>query len=68
MVRANRLGGDREKADATYAGVPGPLTADDIADCIAWAVTRPWNVNIDQIVVRPRAQAAQHRLYREDPK
>jgi NADP-dependent 3-hydroxy acid dehydrogenase YdfG len=63
----NRLGGDEVKAAAMYAGVPGPLSADDIADCIAWAATRPWNVNIDQIVVRPRAQAAQHRLYREDP-
>jgi NADP-dependent 3-hydroxy acid dehydrogenase YdfG len=63
----NRLGGDAAKAAATYAGVPGPLSADDVADCIAWAATRPWNVNIDQIVVRPRAQAAQHRLYREDP-
>jgi NADP-dependent 3-hydroxy acid dehydrogenase YdfG len=63
----NRLGGDEAKAAATYAGVPGPLSADDVADCIAWAATRPWNVNIDQIVVRPRAQAAQHRLYREDP-
>jgi NADP-dependent 3-hydroxy acid dehydrogenase YdfG len=63
----NRLHGDAEKAAATYAGVPGPLSADDIADCIGWAVTRPWNVNIDTIVVRPRAQAAQHRLYREDP-
>jgi NADP-dependent 3-hydroxy acid dehydrogenase YdfG len=63
----NRLGGDEAKAAAMYAGVPGPLSADDVADCIAWAATRPWNVNIDQIVVRPRAQAAQHRLYREDP-
>jgi NADP-dependent 3-hydroxy acid dehydrogenase YdfG len=63
----NRFGGDEAKAAAMYAGVPGPLSADDIADCIAWAATRPWNVNIDQIVVRPRAQAAQHRLYREDP-
>jgi NADP-dependent 3-hydroxy acid dehydrogenase YdfG len=63
----NRLRGDAAKAAATYAGVPGPLTADDIADCIGWAATRPWNVNIDTIVVRPRAQAAQHRLYREDP-
>jgi NADP-dependent 3-hydroxy acid dehydrogenase YdfG len=62
----NRFGGDEAKAAAMYAGVPGPLSADDIADCIAWAATRPWNVNIDQIVVRPRAQAAQHRLYRED--
>jgi NADP-dependent 3-hydroxy acid dehydrogenase YdfG len=63
----NRLRGDAAKAAATYAGVPGPLSADDIADCIGWAATRPWNVNIDTIVVRPRAQAAQHRLYREDP-
>jgi NADP-dependent 3-hydroxy acid dehydrogenase YdfG len=62
----NRLGGDQDRAAATYAGVPGPLSAEDIADCIAWAATRPWNVNIDQIVVRPRAQAAQHRVYRED--
>jgi NADP-dependent 3-hydroxy acid dehydrogenase YdfG len=62
----NRLGGDRAKADAVYAGVPGPLTADDVADCITWAATRPWNVNIDLLVVRPRAQAAAHKLYREN--
>lgn len=61
----NRLGGDRARADAVYAGVPGPLSADDVADCIAWAATRPWNVNVDLLVVRPRAQAAQHKLYRE---
>ncbi len=61
----NRLGGDRAKADAVYAGVPGPLSADDVADCITWATTRPWNVNVDLLVVRPRAQAAQHKLYRE---
>jgi NADP-dependent 3-hydroxy acid dehydrogenase YdfG len=61
----NRLGGDRARADAVYAGVPGPLSADDVADCITWAATRPWNVNVDLLVVRPRAQAAQHKLYRE---
>ncbi|HVW81559.1 MAG TPA: SDR family NAD(P)-dependent oxidoreductase, partial [Mycobacteriales bacterium] len=61
----NRLGGDRSKADAIYAGVPGPLSADDVADCITWAATRPWNVNVDLLVVRPRAQAAQHKIYRE---
>ena len=61
----NRLGGDDAAAAAVYAGVPGPLTADDIADCIAWAATRPWNVNIDLLVVRPRAQAAAHKLLRE---
>jgi NADP-dependent 3-hydroxy acid dehydrogenase YdfG len=62
----NRLGGDRAKADAVYAGVPGPLSADDVADCIAWAATRPWNVNVDLLVVRPRAQAAQHKIHREN--
>jgi NADP-dependent 3-hydroxy acid dehydrogenase YdfG len=61
----NRLGGDEEKAAAVYAGVPGPLSAEDVADCIAWAATRPWNVNIDLLVVRPRAQAAAHKVYRE---
>ena len=61
----NRLGGDQARADAVYAGVPGPLSADDVADCIAWAATRPWNVNIDLLVVRPRAQAAAHKVLRE---
>jgi NADP-dependent 3-hydroxy acid dehydrogenase YdfG len=61
----NRLGGDQAKADAVYAGVPGPLSADDVADCIAWAATRPWNVNVDLLVVRPRAQAAQYKIHRE---
>ena len=60
-----RFGGDQARADAVYAGVPGPLSADDVADCIAWAVTRSWNVNIDTIVVRPRAQAAHHKVQRE---
>ncbi|MDQ4124898.1 MAG: SDR family NAD(P)-dependent oxidoreductase [Actinomycetota bacterium] len=51
-----RFGGDAEKARQPYAGIE-PLTADDIADCIAWAVTRPPHVDIDEIVVRPVAQA-----------
>ena len=60
-----RFDGDRARADAVYAGVPGVLVADDVADCIAWAVTRPAHVNIDLLVVRPRAQAAQHKVHRE---
>jgi NADP-dependent 3-hydroxy acid dehydrogenase YdfG len=60
----NRLG-DADKADAIYAGVPKPLTADDIADCVAWCATRPHHVNIDRLVVRPLAQAAQHKVHRE---
>ncbi|HEV2755062.1 MAG TPA: SDR family NAD(P)-dependent oxidoreductase [Actinomycetota bacterium] len=51
-----RFGGDPEKAKLPYQGIE-PLTADDIADCIAWAVTRPPHVDIDRIVVRPVAQA-----------
>ena len=42
-----------------------PLVAEDVADCVAWAVTRPAHVNIDLLIVRPRAQAAQHKVYRE---
>lgn len=52
-----RFDGDRERAEAVYAGME-PLVADDVADCIAWAATRPPHVNIDEIVVRPRDQAA----------
>ena len=69
MVRTDefslkRFGGDEAKADAIYAGVPDPLVAEDIADAIAWVVTRPSHVNIDELVIRPRAQAAQHKVHR----
>jgi NADP-dependent 3-hydroxy acid dehydrogenase YdfG len=52
-----RFDGDEEQAAKPYVGIT-PLTGDDIADCIAWAVTRPAHVNIDEIVVRPLAQAS----------
>jgi NADP-dependent 3-hydroxy acid dehydrogenase YdfG len=61
----NRFGGDKGRADSVYAGVSEPLVADDIADCIAWAATRPQHVNVDRLVVRPIAQAAQHKVHRE---
>jgi NADP-dependent 3-hydroxy acid dehydrogenase YdfG len=69
MVRTDefslvRFGGDQEKADAVYAGVPDPLVAEDIADAIAWVATRPSHVNVDELVIRPRAQAAQHKVHR----
>jgi NADP-dependent 3-hydroxy acid dehydrogenase YdfG len=60
----NRLG-SAEAADAVYRGVREPLVAEDVADCIAWTVTRPRHVNIDLMVVRPVAQAAQHKVARE---
>jgi NADP-dependent 3-hydroxy acid dehydrogenase YdfG len=61
----NRLG-SQEAADAVYRGVREPLVAEDVADCIAWAVTRPHHVNIDLMVVRPLAQAAQYKVARTD--
>lgn len=60
----SRLGGDQAKADAVYAGVPDPLTGDDIADAIAWALSRPHHVNINLMVVKPLAQAATHKVHR----
>jgi NADP-dependent 3-hydroxy acid dehydrogenase YdfG len=60
----NRLG-SKERAEAVYQGVREPLVADDVADCIAWTLTRPHHVNVDLMVVRPRAQAAQHKVARE---
>ena len=59
-----RFDGDEEQAAAVYAGVAEPLVADDIADAIAWVVTRPPHVNVDELVIRPRAQAAQHKVHR----
>ena len=51
-----RFKGDRERAATVYKGME-PLTGADVADCIVWAVTRPPHVNIDEMVVRPIAQA-----------
>ncbi|MFF5178632.1 SDR family oxidoreductase [Micromonospora sp. NPDC000316] len=72
MVKTDEFGlvrfeGDADRAAAVYAGVPGPLVAEDVADCIAWCATRPEHVNVDRLVVRPRAQAAQHKVHRVNP-
>jgi NADP-dependent 3-hydroxy acid dehydrogenase YdfG len=61
----NRYRGDADKAAAVYAGVAEPLTDEDVADAIAWTVTLPAHVNIDLMVMRPLAQAAQHKVCRE---
>ena len=59
-----RFHGDADRAAKVYEGVAEPLTADDIADCVAWCVTRPAHVDIDLLVVKPLAQAAQHKVHR----
>lgn len=60
-----RFRGDEEKAARVYAGVEHPLTADDVADTITWAVTRPSHVNVDLLLLRPRAQASNTKVHRE---
>jgi NADP-dependent 3-hydroxy acid dehydrogenase YdfG len=60
-----RFEGDRSKAQAVYEGVPNPLTAEDIADCVQWALGQPDTVDVDQIVVRPRAEGSYTKLYRK---
>ncbi|MDR1431331.1 MAG: SDR family oxidoreductase [Propionibacteriaceae bacterium] len=58
-----RFHGDQARADATYRGLT-PLSADDIGDAITYMVTRPHHVNVDRLTIRPRAQAAHHRVWR----
>ncbi len=58
-----RFHGQTERAAAVYEGVT-PLTADDVADCIAFIVTRPPHVNIDKLVVLARDQAGATTLHR----
>lgn len=62
---AKRLRGDAAAAEAVYAGVDKPLTAEDVAEVIAHSVSLPHHINLDQIVVRPVAQAAQHKVIRK---
>jgi NADP-dependent 3-hydroxy acid dehydrogenase YdfG len=58
-----RFGGDEEAARRVYEGM-APLSAEDVAECIRWAVTRPSHVNIDEIVVRPHGQATATEVHR----
>jgi NADP-dependent 3-hydroxy acid dehydrogenase YdfG len=58
-----RFGGDEEAAARVYEGVEA-LSAEDVAECIRWAVARPSHVNVDEIVVRPRDQATATDVHR----
>jgi NADP-dependent 3-hydroxy acid dehydrogenase YdfG len=59
-----RLHGDRKAAKAVYDGVK-PLSAEDVAECVVFAVTRPAHVDVDEIVVRPVAQATTFMIARK---
>jgi len=58
-----RFGGDAEAARRVYAGME-PLRAEDVAECIRWALAQPARVNVDEIVVRPRDQATATEVHR----
>lgn len=60
----NRFEGDTDRAAKVYEGYQ-PLTAEDVADVISFAATRPSHVNLDQIVVKPRAQLDGRTIHRE---
>ena len=60
-----RFGGDQAKADAVYEGVDAPLVAGDIAEAVRWIATLPDHVNIDRLVIRPRAQASNWKVVRD---
>jgi 3-hydroxy acid dehydrogenase/malonic semialdehyde reductase len=60
-----RFKGDEERAAAVYRGVD-PLRPEDIAECILFALTRPWHVNVDEIVVKARNQASGARILRDE--
>jgi NADP-dependent 3-hydroxy acid dehydrogenase YdfG len=61
----NRFGGDQARADAVYEGVPEPLVAEDIAEAVRWVASLPAHVDVDELVIRPRAQATQYKVHRE---
>jgi NADP-dependent 3-hydroxy acid dehydrogenase YdfG len=61
----NRFSGDAAKAAKVYEGVDAPLTADDVAESIRWSVMLPEHFNVDSMVIRPIAQAANHKVHRK---
>ena len=61
-----RFGGDRSKADAVYEGLD-PVTPDEVAECVLFALTRPLHVNLDEIVIKALAQSSGARVVRREP-
>jgi len=61
-----RFGGDEEAASRVYEGME-PLGAEDVAECIRWAISQPPHVNVDEIVIRPRDQATATEVHRSRP-
>jgi len=60
-----RFSGDAQRAQEVYRGVT-PLSGEDVAECIAFAASRPGHVNVDEIIVKPTAQAGSTVVYRAE--
>jgi NADP-dependent 3-hydroxy acid dehydrogenase YdfG len=60
-----RFGGDANKAAGVYDGVPDPLDAGDVAESIRWAIDLPDTVDVDSLVIRPRAEGSYTKVYRQ---
>lgn len=60
----NRFAGDAATAAKVYEGVDQPLTAEDVAESIRWSICLPEHFNVDSMVIRPVAQAANHKVHR----
>jgi NADP-dependent 3-hydroxy acid dehydrogenase YdfG len=58
-----RFYGDQDKADSVYEGVD-PITPDEVADCVLFALTRPLHVNVDEIVIKALQQSSGARVVR----
>ncbi len=56
--------GNVDRAAKVYEGVDAPLLAEDVAEAIRWSVTLPEHFNVDSLVIRPVAQAANHKVHR----
>jgi len=60
-----RFRGDKTKAKNVYKGLK-PLSAKDVAEAVLFAATRPKDVNINQIILTPLAQASSTQVHRKE--
>lgn len=60
-----RFHGDRERAGDVYRGIV-PLTGEDVAEAVVWAVSQPAHVNVDEIVITASQQAGAYYTYRKE--
>lgn len=60
-----RFGGDASKASSVYDGVPDPLSAADVAESVRWAIDLPDTVDVDSLVIRPRAEGSYTKVFRK---